>query len=112
MTVGPKVAVVSWSLQDGCENSQSARGMSVEPCLPLPTFGLMTQEHLSAWHTACPSTWARFREPQQPPHRTHLRLPCPHRSSMSYCTWPPRASTPMWTCWYRTCTVGPTRPWG
>ena len=34
------------------------------------------------------------------------------RSLMSCCSWPPEASTRMWTCWFRTSMEGPTRPWG
>lgn len=46
------------------------------------------------------------------PALTRPRPLCPRRSLTSCCTWPPGASTPTWTCWCRTSTAGPTRPWG
>ena len=70
------------------------------PSLPSAAAGLLPWAHPGPWGSA---SLRRLR---------CSRLLCPHRALTSCCTWPPEASTRTWTCWCRTSTGGPTRPWG
>lgn len=98
--LGLVLTLVPRSLKDGHPVARASPIWAAPPSAPhlapslLPCFGFVSV----GW-------W-------QPLGLTCRHLLCPCRSLMSCCVWPPGASMQMWTCWCRTSTVGPTRPWG